>query len=62
MVLRCHHPNKKVDQSTNQQMMEIDIGLRQLAVASVINEQNKETKRAFHNGKQAGFIRKNIVL
>ena len=48
----------KVHQSTNQQVMGIDIGLRQLAVASVINEQNEETNRAFHNGKQAGFIRK----
>jgi len=38
--------------------MGIDIGLRQLAVASVKNHQGKEINRQFHSGKQAGFIRK----
>ncbi|RAK04167.1 IS605 OrfB family transposase [Halanaerobium saccharolyticum] len=39
-------------------LMGIDIGLRQLAVASIKNPQGKEINRQFHNGKQAGFIRK----
>jgi hypothetical protein len=38
--------------------MGIDIGLRQLAVASVETPQGKEINRQFCNGKQAGFIRK----
>ncbi len=38
--------------------MGIDIGLRQLAVASVKTPKGKEINRQFHNGKQAGFIRK----
>jgi IS605 OrfB family transposase len=42
----------------NSNLMGIDIGLRQLAVASVKNPQGKEINRQFHNGKQAGFIRK----
>ena len=41
--------------------MGIDIGLRQLAVASVVNTEGKEINRQFHNGKKAGFIRQNIV-
>lgn len=44
--------------STHQNVMGIDIGLRQLAVASVVNEQGHELNRTFHNGKQVGFIRK----
>jgi len=43
---------------TNSNVMGIDIGLRQLAVASVKNSQGKEINRQFNNGKQAGFIRK----
>lgn len=39
-------------------IMGIDIGLRQLAVASVVNTEGKEINRQFHNGKKAGFIRK----
>lgn len=38
--------------------MGIDIGLKQLAVASVKYSKNKEINRQFHNGKQAAFIRK----
>jgi len=44
--------------TNNSNLMGIDIGLRQLAVASVKNSQGKEINRQFHNGKQAGFIRK----
>ena len=44
--------------TNNSNLMGIDIGLRQLAVASVKNPQGKEINRQFHNGKQAGFIRK----
>ena len=45
-------------ETTNSNVMGIDIGLRQLAVASIKNPQGKEINRQFHNGKQAGFIRK----
>jgi IS605 OrfB family transposase len=45
-------------ETTNSNVMGIDIGLRQLAVASVKTTQGKEINRQFHNGKQAGFIRK----
>ena len=38
--------------------MGIDIDLNQLAVASIKDEKGKELNRSFHNGKQAGFIRK----
>jgi IS605 OrfB family transposase len=44
--------------TSNSNLMGIDIGLRQLAVASVKNHQGKEINRQFHSGKQAGFIRK----
>src|SRR6056297_3371731 len=44
--------------NSNSNFMGIDIGLRQLAVASVKNHQGKEINRQFHSGKQAGFIRK----
>ena len=43
---------------THSNLMGIDIGLRQLAVASVRTPQGKEINRQFHDGKQAGFIRK----
>ncbi|WP_245579486.1 transposase [Halonatronum saccharophilum] len=43
---------------TNSNVMGIDIGLRQLAVASVKNSQGKEINCQFNNGKKAGFIRK----
>jgi len=50
---------KIVDKETiNSNVMGIDIGLRQVAVASVKNPQGKEINRQFNNGKQAGFIRK----
>ncbi len=38
--------------------MGVDIGLKQLAVTSVQNPAGKEINREFHNGNQAGFIRK----
>lgn len=38
--------------------MGIDIGLNQLAVASIQDANGIEVNRQFHNGKQAGFIRK----
>lgn len=47
--------DKKTD---NSNVMGIDIGLRQLAVCSVKTPKGKEINRQFHNGKQAGFIRK----
>jgi len=50
----------KIDdkKTTNTNVMGIDIGLRQLAVASIKTSRDKEINRQFHNGKQAGFIRK----
>ena len=45
-------------ETTNSNVMGIDIGLRQLAVVSIKNSQGKEINRQFHNGKEAGFIRK----
>lgn len=50
------HVAKKTISHSN--VMGIDIGLRQLAVASIQNNNGKEINRKFHNGKQAGFIRK----
>lgn len=47
--------NKK---STNSNVMGIDIGLRQLAVASIKTTKGKEINRQFYDGKEAGFIRK----
>jgi len=50
---------KMEDKEThNSNIMGIDIGLRQLAVASIQNLEGKEINRQFHNGKQTGFIRK----
>lgn len=46
---------KKLDTAN---IMGIDIGLNQLAVASVKNDEGKEINRQFHNGKKAGFIRR----
>ena len=45
-------------ETANSNVMGIDIGLRQLAVASIKTIKGKEINRQFHNGKQAGFIRK----
>ena len=45
-------------ETTNSNIMGIDLGFRQLAVASVKIPQGKEINRQFFNGKQAGFIRK----
>lgn len=40
-------------------IMGIDIGLRQLAVASIKALNGQELKRYFHSGKAAGYFRKN---
>ena len=45
-------------ESKNSNIMGIDIGLRQLAVASVQNQIGKEFNRQFYNDDYAGFIRK----
>jgi putative transposase len=45
-------------ETNNPKVMGIDIGLRQLAVASIQDEDGKEINRQFHSGNQAGFIRK----
>jgi len=50
--------NVKNKENNNSNIMGIDIGLKQLAVASVQNPNGKEINRQFHNGNQAGFIRK----
>lgn len=47
-----------VDEAGGNNTMGIDIGLRQLAVASVKTPKGKEINRQFHRGNQAGFIRK----
>jgi IS605 OrfB family transposase len=47
-----------VDEVGGNNTMGIDIGLRQLAVASVKTAKGHEINRQFHSGKQAGFIRK----
>lgn len=39
-------------------IMGIDIGIRQLAVASILDKDSKETNRIFYSGNEAGFIRK----
>ncbi|MCK8825973.1 RNA-guided endonuclease InsQ/TnpB family protein [Fuchsiella alkaliacetigena] len=46
------------EKNNNPNTMGIDIGLRQLAVASIKNSAGKEINRQFFNGKEAGFIRK----
>ena len=38
--------------------MGIDIGIRQLAVASILDDHLEEVNRSFYNGNEAGFIRK----
>lgn len=48
----------EVDKSTKPNLMGIDIGLNQLAVASIQDPQGKELNRAFYSGREAGFIRK----
>ena len=48
----------EVENSTNKNVMGVDIGLRQLAVASVSSASGKELNRSFYNGKEVGFIRK----
>jgi len=49
-------------ENTNSNVMEVDIELKQLAVGSVKTPQGKEINRQFHNGNQAGFIRKKYRL
>lgn len=48
-------PKEKTNTSN---VMGVDIGLRQLAVASIQNEDGQEINRQFHHGNQAGFVRK----
>lgn len=48
----------EVNPSTGKNTMGVDIGLNQLAVASVKDTKGKEISRAFYNGREAGFIRK----
>ena len=43
-------------ETTNSNVMGIDIGLRQLAVASVKTSQGKEVNRQFHNGNEAATL------
>ncbi|MFO7815467.1 MAG: hypothetical protein R6V14_07005 [Halanaerobiales bacterium] len=50
--------NVENKESNNSNIMGVDRGLRQLAVASVQNPAGKEINREFYNGNQAGFIRK----
>ena len=38
--------------------MGIDIGIKQLAVASIKDEDGNEINRQFYNGREAGFMRK----
>lgn len=48
----------EVNQSVNSNTMGIDIGLNQLAVASVKDINGLELNRVFYSGKEAGFVRK----
>jgi len=50
--------NVENKENDNPNIMGVDIGLKQLAVASVQNQDGYEVNRQFHNGSQAGFIRK----
>ncbi|MGO1369431.1 RNA-guided endonuclease InsQ/TnpB family protein [Senegalia sp. (in: firmicutes)] len=47
--------DKKIEANNT---MGIDIGLRQLAVVSILNEDKKEIDRKFFNGKEVGYIRR----
>jgi putative transposase len=47
-----------VKESNGKNIMGIDIGLNQLAVASVVNSKGRELNRAFYSGKKAGYIRR----
>jgi len=48
----------EVEKTKNNNTMGIDIGLRQLAVASIKTSEGKEINRKFQSGNHAGFIRK----
>lgn len=48
----------EVDKSTGNNIMGIDIGLNQLAVASIKNSIGNELNCSFNNGREAGFIRR----
>ncbi len=50
--------NLENKENNKSNIMGIDIGLKQLAVASIQNPDGKEINRQFHNGSQAGFMRK----
>jgi IS605 OrfB family transposase len=47
-----------VEKTTGTNIMGIDIGLRQLAAASVKTPDDKELNRELHTGKEAAYIRK----
>jgi len=49
---------QKIVETTQPNVMGIDIGLRQLAVASIQTPAGEEISRQFHNGNHAGFVRK----
>jgi len=46
------------DKPTGNNVMGIDIGIKQLAVASIKDEDGNEINRQFYNGREAGFMRK----
>lgn len=48
----------EVEKALGSKIMGIDIGLNQLAVASIKDKNGRELDRLFYNGKEAGFIRK----
>lgn len=48
----------EIAESIGNNTMGIDIGLNQLAVATVKDSTGNELSRSFYNGKEAGFVRK----
>lgn len=48
----------KANKSVGENTMAIDIGLNQIAVASISNIKGREINRRFFNGKEASFVRK----
>ena len=49
---------RKANKTIGENTMGIDIGLNQIAVASISNIKGDEINRKFFNGKEAGFVRK----
>ncbi len=50
--------NVENKENDNSNIMGVDIGLKQLAVANVQNQDGKKINCQFHSGSQTGFIRK----